>query len=116
EIQGLGIVAKINSDFLEHDVGIVLDELELLIRERLVERNIAPDEALLLDDARSPRRPSGFGAATRAASGGSGLGGCIRHDRELAKTVLEEVIPAPLTCAGVFPPLLRPETTLHGPS
>ena len=54
--QRLGVVAEVDADLFQHRVGIVLDEVEALLVEHLVERDLALDVSACLTPSPRGRR------------------------------------------------------------
>ena len=80
-----GIVAEIDADLLQHDLGIVLDELELVGRERARRAGCCGwMKSGLLDgvpEVRAARRASAPPRARRPVGGGLDIG----HGRDLLR-------------------------------
>jgi hypothetical protein len=68
ELQGLRVVAKLDTDLLQYPVGIGLDKRQALLVQHLVGPDLAMDEGLLgTGSAARTRRPPRRRAATIAA-------------------------------------------------
>ena len=76
-VQGLGVVTKVDADFLQDGVGIALDDGQVFGVQHFIEGNVARDEGRALRGATRAQGALGF-ASTGAAAGARGALGAVQ--------------------------------------
>jgi hypothetical protein len=70
-VERLGVVAELDADLLQHDLGIGLDQGQPLLAVDFIERDVARNRRQLAQGADGPRGPAAFRPSARTAAAAS---------------------------------------------